>query len=53
MAKTKKPKGNGRITSVQYVHDPEAAEKWMELFMEITKRQFLDKSSNKVLKKHL
>jgi hypothetical protein len=44
MAKTKKAKG--RITSIQYVHDPESAMKWMELFMEISKKRFLDQVSN-------
>lgn len=45
MAQTKHSKG--RITSIQYVHDPEAAKGWMELFLEITKKQFLEQSSNK------
>lgn len=45
MARTKQAKS--RITSVQYVHDPEAAKEWMELFIEITKRKFLDRVSNK------
>ncbi|CEG31050.1 MULTISPECIES: hypothetical protein [Peribacillus] len=45
MAKTKQSKS--RITSIQYVHDPAAAKGWMELFMEITKKQFLDNCLNK------
>lgn len=45
MAKTKQSKS--KITSIQYVHDPEAAKDWMELFMEITKKQFLDICLNK------
>jgi hypothetical protein len=44
MARTKRAKS--RITSIQYVHDPEAAKEWMELFMEITKKQYLDQVSN-------
>ncbi|MFY3790909.1 MULTISPECIES: hypothetical protein [Ureibacillus] len=45
MAKTKKVKG--RLTSIQYVHDPEAANEWMKLLMEITKRQFSERCLNK------
>ena len=33
MAKTKQVKG--RLTSIQYVHDPEAANEWMKLLMEM------------------
>jgi len=44
MSKTKKPKR--RITSIQYIHDPDAAKEWMELFMEITKKKFLENASN-------
>lgn len=40
-------KSKSVITSIQYVHDPEAAKEWMELFMEITKKQYLDRYMNK------
>lgn len=45
MARTKQAKS--RIVSVQYVHDPDAAKEWMELFVEITKKQFLKQVMNK------
>jgi hypothetical protein len=44
MARTTQAKG--RITSIQYIHDPEAAKEWMNLLMEITKKKFLDQVSN-------
>jgi hypothetical protein len=40
-------KNKARIVSVHYVHDPDAASKWVELLIEITKRQFLDHCLNK------
>lgn len=45
MARIKNTKG--RITSIQYVHDPEAAKEWMNLFMEITKKKFIEQASHK------
>jgi molybdopterin synthase catalytic subunit len=42
----KKGKKNGnKITSIQYIHDPEAAKEWMNLFMEMTKEQFIESVS--------
>lgn len=35
------------ITSIQYVHDPDAAQEWLELLMEITKKNFLEQVLNK------
>jgi len=44
----KKPKDSkGTITSIQYIHDPDAAKEWMELFIEIIKKQFLDTNMNR------
>jgi hypothetical protein len=45
MARTKQAKS--KVVSIQYVHDPEAAKEWMELFVEITKKQFLKLVLNK------
>ncbi len=39
MRKNKKCKN--RITSIQYIHDPDAAKEWMGVFMELTKKQFI------------
>lgn len=43
----KKNKAKSRVTSIQYIHDPESAKKWMELFMELTEQQFIDHCLNK------
>lgn len=40
-------KNKSRITSIQYVHDSEAAKEWMNLFMEITKKKFIEQASHK------
>lgn len=40
-------KTKSRITSIQYVHDPEAAKEWMNLFMEITKKKLIEQASHK------
>lgn len=34
-------KKNLQVTSVSYVHDPEAAEKWFEIYVEILKKQLI------------
>ncbi|WP_175384353.1 hypothetical protein [Bacillus sp. FJAT-27225] len=45
MTKSKRPKN--KITSIQYVHDPEAAKEWMNVFMDVTMKHFLSKGKNK------
>lgn len=37
----KNKKRMNQITSIQYVHDPNAAKEWMDLFRAITKQQFI------------
>lgn len=31
-----------QVTSVSYVHDPQAAEKWFEIYIEILKKAILE-----------
>ncbi|WP_175428325.1 hypothetical protein [Bacillus solimangrovi] len=34
------------LESISYVHDPEAAKKWFEIYIEIVKKQLLKQQSN-------
>ncbi|AEH49134.1 MULTISPECIES: hypothetical protein [Parageobacillus] len=36
-----------QVVSIQYVHDPEAANKWMELYMEMVKKSILNGRNSK------
>lgn len=35
-----------QVTSVSYVHDPEAATKWFEVYVEILKKQLIKSVAN-------
>lgn len=45
--KRQKPKRKYQVVSVQYVHDPEAAKEWMELYVEMTKNSILNEVNSK------
>ncbi|WP_200894645.1 hypothetical protein [Bacillus alveayuensis] len=45
--KKQKSKKRCQVVSVQYVHDPEAAKEWMELYVEIVKKRVLNEANSK------
>ncbi|MEK4509686.1 hypothetical protein [Paenibacillus sp. FSL K6-2524] len=42
-----------KIRSISYVHDPEAAQKWFELYVEILTDGLIQKSANMCSEDHI
>lgn len=45
--KRKIPKVTCQVVSIQYVHDPEAAEKWFDLYTDIILKQIQNRQETK------
>ncbi|GED32363.1 hypothetical protein P9G84_19065 [Brevibacillus centrosporus] len=50
---SKKEKQKLKITSISFVHDPDAAKKWFNIFVEIVADHMLEKASNEYEEQHI